>query len=181
MKNKGTIIFTLITLVLLILAIVLVPKMFPKNNEELTTSNNTEISTSAQPEIYTLEEMILESDNVILGTVIKADVDEKGVLYTLTVSWKDVYKGRNYATMGYAYVNGAKTLELNKNYLFIGDTNEEKYHYKEPFENAPWIFAVNEDETLTHISNGDVSLVSNLNEISIETVKTICKNASSSK
>jgi len=181
LKAKGTIIFVVIVLALLICAIVVVPKMFPKNNQEQTTSNNTETVTSVEPKIYTLEEMILESDNVISGTVIKADVDEKGVLYTLTVSGKDVYKGRNYATMGYAYVNGAKTLELNKTYLFIGDTNEEKYHYKEPFENAPWVFAVNEDETLTHISNGDVTLVSNLNEITIENVKTICKNTSSSK
>ena len=183
MKTKGTVIFVIIVLLLLVGAVVLVPKIFPKNNNETldySSEQSSEIS-SFKPKIYSLEEMIINSDNVISGTVIKADVDENGVLYTLTVSWQDVLKGRNYATMGYAYVKGAQTLELNKTYLFIGDTNEEKYHYKEPFENAPWVFAVNDDKTLTHISNGDVLLVSNLSDISLENVKSICKNAVSSK
>ncbi len=183
MKIKGTVIFAIIVLILLLGAIVLVPKIFPKNSNETldySSEQSSEIS-SFKPKIYSLEEMIIDSDNVISGTVIKADVDKNGVLYTLTVSWQDVLKGRNYATMGYAYVNGAQTLQLNKTYLFIGDTNEEKYHYKEPFENAPWVFAVNDDETLTHISNGDVSLVTNLGDISLETVNDICKNSVSSK
>lgn len=183
MKTKGTVIFVVIVLALLVAAIVLVPKMFPKSNDVTSSSTivQTSVPSSVMPKTYTLEEMVVESDNVISGTVIKADVDENGVLYTLTVSWKDVLKGRNYATMGYAYVNGEQTLELNKTYLFIGDTNEEKYHYKEPFENAPWVFGVNDDETLTHVSNGDVTLVSDLSELTIEKLKTICKNTSSSK
>lgn len=183
MKIKGTIIFVVIVLVLLVLAVVFVPKIFPKTNNESLIPSEVEASgvSSVAPKVYSLEEMIIESDNVISGTVIKADVDENGILYTMTVSWKNVYKGRNYATMGYAYVNGKKTLELNKTYLFIGDTNEEKYHYKEPFAKAPWVFAINDDETLTHISNGDISLVSDLSEITVEKIKTICKNTSSGK
>lgn len=180
MKTKGTIIFVVIVLVILVSAIVLVPKVFPKNDTAISTSIDNAGISSVAPKIYTLEEMISESDNVVSGTVIKADVEEDGVLYTLTVSWKDVLKGRNYATMGYAYLKGPQTLELNKKYLFIGDTNEEKYHYKEPFENAPWVFAVN-DENFTHVSNGDMKLVSNLSEISVEKVENICKNLSSDK
>lgn len=168
-------------MLILVGAIVFVPKLFPKSDNLNSTSLQTIATSSAAPKIYTLEEMITESDNVISGTVIKADVDKNGVLYTLTVSWKDVLKGRNYATMGYAYVNGAQTLELNKSYLFIGDNNEEKYHYKEPFENAPWVFMVDDTGNLTHISNGKVDLVSDLNEITLEKVKSICKNAVSSK
>lgn len=181
MKNKGTVIFVIVVLLLLIVAVVFVPRIFPKNNNLNSSKIQTFETSSEVHQIYTFEEMILQSDNVVLGTVIKADIDENGVLYTLTVSWKDVLKGRNYATMGYAYVNGAQTLELNNRYLFIGDTAEEKYHYKEPFEKAPWIFVVNDDETLTHISNGCVSLVSDLNKIKLENIKTICKNAVSSK
>ena len=179
MKTKGTVIFVIIVLLILVGAIVFVPKLFPKSDN--STSPQMIETSSVALKIYTLEEMITESDNVISGTVIKADVDESGVLYTLTVSWKDVLKGRNYATMGYAYINGAQMLELNKSYLFIGDTNEEKYHYKEPFENAPWVFAVDDNGFLTHISNGNVDLVSDLKEITLEKVKTICENAVSSK
>ena len=183
MKTKGTVIFVVIVLALLVTAIVFVPKMFPKNNNVPSSSSDIQTSepSSVAPKPYTLEEMVVDSDNVVSGTVIKADVDEEGVLYTLTVSWKNVYKGRNYATMGYAYVVGEQTLELNKTYLFIGDTNEEKYHYKEPFDKAPWVFAVNDDETLTHVSNGEATLVTDLSEITIEKLKTICKNTSSSK
>lgn len=184
LKNKGTIIFVIFVVVFLIMAVVFVPKIFPKNNNEseLVSISSEALPTSSIAEVkYTLTEMISESDNVILGTVIKADVDENGTLYTLTVSWKDVYKGRNYATMGYSYVKGAQTLEMNKTYLFIGDTNEEKYHYKEPFENAPWVFSVNEDKILTHISNGDEQLVTDLSDISLEKIKSICKNLPSSK
>ena len=183
MKTKGTIIFVVIVLVVVLCAIVFVPKIFPKNNGEEVTSLSTQTSdvSSVAPRIYSLEEMVAESDNFVSVTVIKADVEKNGVLYTLTVSWSDVLKCRNYATMGYAFVSGNQTLELNKTYFFIGDTNEEKYHYKEPFEKAPWVFAVNDDKTLTHVSNGDVSLVSNLSDITIEKVKNICKNMSSSK
>ena len=167
-------------------AVVLVPKIFPKNNGESSsiTSVSTIVTsneTSVPPvKTYTLSEMIGESDNVLLGTVIKANVDENGVLYTLNVTWSEVYKGRNYSTMGYAYVNGDVTLEMAKTYLFIGDTNEEKYHYKEPFEKAPWVFLL-EDDKLTHTSNGDVNLVTDLDTISLEEIKIICKNQSSSK
>lgn len=184
MKIKGTIIFAVFVVVFLVIAVIFVPKMFPKNNNEseLISTSSESLAITSVPEVkYTLTEMISESDNVVLGTVIKADVDENGVLYTLNVSWKDVYKGRNYATMGYSYVKGAQTLEMNKTYLFIGDTNEEKYHYKEPFENAPWVFAVDEDKTLTHISNGDEKLVTDLNDINLEKIKSVCKSLPSSK
>lgn len=180
MKNKSTVVIVVLALLLVTFAVILVPEVFPKNSGNLSQSSEPTIITSS-PKIYTLEEMINDSDNVISGTVIKADVDEKGVLYTLTVRWKDVLKGRNYATMGYAYVEGTQTLTLNETYLFIGDTNEEKYHYKEPFENAPWVFRVNEDKTLSHISNGKANLVSDLGNISLETVKTLCTKSISSK
>lgn len=185
MKNKVTIVILILLIFLMIGAVVLVPKIFPKNSS--VEPNSTSVIVSEESEVssilektYTLDEVIAESDNVLLGTVIKADVDENGVLYTLTVKWSDVYKGRNYTTMGYAYVEGLQTLELNQTYLFIGDTNEEKYHYKEPFENAPWVFYIDE-ETLTNISNGDVNLIVDAEKINLETVKSICKNQTSSK
>ncbi len=183
MKNKVTILILVIIIILLVCAVIFVPKLFPKNNGEENIESNFQSSeiSSLAPKRYTLSEMITESDNAVLGTVIKADVDENGVLYTCTVSWSDVYKGRNYATMGYAYVSGAKTLEFNKTYLFIGDTSETKYHYVEPFENAPWVFEVGENETLKHVSNGDVNLITDLSEITLEKVKNICKNQTSSK
>lgn len=178
MKLKGTIIFLFIVILIVLSALVLVPKFFPINN---TSSTESILDSSDNIHIYTFEEMIQESDNAIVGTVIKADIDEEGILYTITVSWKDVYKGRNYSTMGYAYVKGAQTLEINKTYLFIGDTVGEKYHYTEPFENAPWVFAVNDDKTLTHISNGDANLVSDLNNLDLTHIKTICDSKVSSK
>ena len=183
MKNKVTILVLIILICLLVGAIFIVPKIFPKNNTESSSNVSTESLdvSSVEVKTYTLSEMITESDNVVSGTVIKADVDENGVLYTLTVSWSDVLKGRNYATMGYAYVKGAQTLELNKTYLFIGDTSDEKYHYIEPFEKAPWVFEINDDETLNHISNGDTDLVTDFSKITLEEIKNICKNQVSSK
>jgi len=190
LKTKATIIFVIFVLIVLVGTIFFIPKIFPKNQNE--SKNSTSVQTSKITEVtsvlqktYTVSEIISESDNVIVGTVIKADVDEDGVLYTITVSWKDVYKGRNYATMGYAYVKGAKSLEMNKDYLFIcdniGDTKEEKYHYKEPFENAPWVFAVNADKTLTHVSNGSTEFVTDIGGITLDKIDSICKSLNSSK
>lgn len=185
MKNKLAILFLILAILLMVGAVVLVPKIFPKkslnesNSTSITSVQTSEIS-SVPDKTYTLTEMINESDNVVLGNVIKADVDENGVLYTITVNWSDVYKGRNYATMGYAYVKGPQMLEFHHTYLFIGDTNEEKYHYKEPFENAPWVFSV-EGETLTNISNGDVNLIIDSDKITLEEVRNICKNQISSQ
>ena len=181
MKIKGTVIFVSIVVVLAVVVLVFVPEIFPKPDNTENSSFQTSYISSAPEKKYTLSEMVEISDNVIVGTVIKADVDENGVLYTITVSWRDVYKGRNYATMGYAYVKGRQTLEMNKNYLFIGDTADEKYHYKEPFDNAPWVFEVNDDKILSHISNGKAEIVTDLNDISLEKIKSICKNLSSAK
>jgi len=182
LKNVIYIILLLLLIALLIGVVVFAPEIFSENKTQSqnVTSIQTSNISSVIEKTYTLNEMISESDNVLSGTVIKADVYEEGVLYTITVSWKDVYKGRNYATMGYAYVKGLQKLELGKTYLFIGDTNDEKYHYKEPFEDAPWVFEVQED-FVVHASNGNAEIVTDLGEITLEKVKNICKNQVSSK
>lgn len=182
MKMKSTVIFLVCVVVLAIFAFLFVPKLFDHETNETVTSSDTASVSSEVPKIYTLAEMIAESDNVVTGKVIKSDVDENGVMYTMTLTWRDVYKGRNYTSMGYAYVKGKQTLEINSTYLFIGDTGDAKYHYYEPFENAPWVFKVNDDGTLIHVSNGDISLLQNIDEMNLTNVKELCeKEKTSSK
>lgn len=183
MKLKATIIFAVSVVVFLLITVLFVPKIFKSEKENIssTITSNTNTSTeSKQIKTYTLKEMVELSDNVLSGTVIKADVFEEGVLYTITVSWAEVFKGRNYATMGYAYLKGPKTLQLNKTYLFIGDTGDEKYHYYEPFENAPWVFEINEDNPLIHVSNGDIKLLKVDTPLTVELIKSACKEEKSS-
>lgn len=155
MKLKTTVIFAVCVLVLAFFAFLVLPKAFPIERE---TGESSVPASSEVPPTYTPQEMISRCDTVITGKVIKADVDADGTLYTFQVV--KVYLGRNYTSMGYAYLRGEQKLKTDTLYLFAGVTGTEKYHYYEPFENAPWVFAVGEDqETLTHVSNGDPALV----------------------
>ena len=170
MKIKSTIVFCVFVLLIVISVMIFVPKFF------MDYSVSSTIQSSDNIKRYSVEEIVNESDNVLIGTIIKADVDGDGVLYTMTVSFKDVFKGRNYATMGYAYVKGPQNLNISKTYLFLGDTGTEKYHYYEPFEKAPWIFEIGADDLLKHCSNGDISLLLDFQDLSLSSVKDICKN-----
>lgn len=169
MKLKTTVIFTAAVLALAILAFVLVPRLFPKNEEQPVSSV---ASVSSAPTVYTPDEALAFCDSVVTGTVIKADVAADGVQYTLQIG--RVYKGRNYTSMGYAFVKGAQSLELAKTYLFAGVTGTEKYHYYEPFVYAPWIYLVEEQKLTAHASNGNAELVPSMSGLTLEEVKSIC-------
>lgn len=141
--------------------------------EESSSLNSSVLPVSSEfVATKTLEEVVTAADTVITGSIIKADVKASGVLYTMNVV--KVYKGRNYTSMGYAYVNGKQTLQIGSTYLFVGKTGSEKYHYYEPFENAPWVFSVQEDGTLTPASNGNSALISDVYGATLPLISSYC-------
>ena len=180
MKTKITIIFAVAVTILAVLAFVLVPYVFPKNEAPAPSSATSTVAPiSSAPTIYTPAEALALCDAVVTGTVIKADVAAEGVEYTLQIG--RVYKGRNYTSMGYAFISGPQTLELAKTYLFAGITGNEKYHYYAPFTSAPWVYLVEEQVLTAHASNGKESLISGMSGLTLEEIKTICdgqKNSS---
>lgn len=167
MNKKTTLIFAIIVLIFAAAVLIFVQVLFPKpDNKTLVQSSSSQVSLTSSTQRYSLDHMIEMCDTVISGSVIKADVDGDGVLYTFEVT--KVYKGRNYTSMGYAYLYGKQTLKIGGSYLFLGVTGTEKYHYYEPFANAPWVFEISEDNALRHCSNGDTSLVSGIENIKLE-------------
>ena len=167
-KNILTLLF-----VLLVAAVVAAAVFFlGKNKSENAAPVSSAPSSTSSVRHYTLEETVQLADTVITGSIIKADVDSTGVLYTMNV--QKVYKGRNYTSMGYAYVLGKQTLNIGKSYLFIGNTGSEKYHYYAPFENAPWVFEVLDGNTLSAAPVGDSALISNGDAATLDQIISLC-------
>lgn len=167
MKLKTTVIFAVCVLVLALCAFLVLPKVFPIEQE---TGESSAPAASEVLPTFTPQEMINQCDTVITGKVIKADIDADGTLYTFQVA--KVYLGRNYTSMGYAYLRGEQKLKTDTLYLFAGVTGTEKYHYYEPFENAPWVFAVGEDqERLTPASNGDTAIVPGCETLTVAKIR----------
>lgn len=170
MKSKAfifTVIFAVIVLLIVLTTIFLLPGL---SKNRLSNDSSYDFNSSAVVKV-TVNDLISASDTVISGTVIKADVDADGVLYTMQVT--KVYKGRNYSSMGYVYLNGAQTLKIAKTYLFFGITGEEKYHYYEPFENAPWVYEITENG-LKKATDSD-TVLEQLQWVSLDKIYEICK------
>lgn len=169
MKSKAFI-FTTIFVVFVLLLLVAVSFVLPKSTKDVADNTSSFISTSSAQDSVTVADLVNASDTVISGTVIKADVDATGVLYTFQVL--KVYKGRNYSSMGYAYVSGGQSLQFSKSYLFFGVTGEEKYHYYEPFDYAPWVFEITENGLIS-ASNSSTHL-EDLESVTLEKVQEMC-------
>ncbi len=186
MKNIILIIVGLLLLVVILVLAFIAPKLFPKEQEivyvtskvTISSSDVSSPSTSSVPIAqYTLTELVSKCHSAITGQVIKIDETTDGhVTYTINII--KVYKGRNYTSLGTVFVKGDTCLELDSNYLFLANVGEgryEKYQYSEPFENAPWIFKIQEDnDVLTHSSNGDIYLLDESDSITLEKIKKIC-------
>ncbi len=185
-KNILTVVFVVLVLALLVFIIFFLPASGGEDeslqNGSSAGSEGTE--TTQNPSAVSVEEsgvteytaasFIENCDTVISGTVIKATQSKEGTEYTFSVS--KVYKGRNYSSMGYAYVKGEMTLKLAETYLFLGNVGEEKYHYFEPFDGAPWVFTLDENKLLLNISNGDPNYCPQLEGMDLERLKELCEN-----
>ncbi len=172
MKNIVTFIFAGIVLIVCILAFILVPNLFPQNENEAEVPSSSKPPVSSALTVYTVNDALELCDSVVTGTVIKADVVADGVQYTLQIG--RVYKGRNYTSMGYAFLKGKQTLELAKTYLFMGITGNEKYHYFAPFSDAPWVYLVEDGKVASHSSNGKENLVTDIIGLKLDEIKEIC-------
>lgn len=167
---------TVITLVVALFAVADVVAaicFLPKNSAPASSvPQQTSSVSSIFVQHYTLEQLVTTADSVITGTVIKADVENGGVLYTMNV--EKVYKGRNYTSMGYAYLAGKQSLTIGQSYLFVGKTGTEKYHYYEPIAGVPWVFFVQEGGGLSASCNGNVTLLDDLAAATLQQVISLC-------
>lgn len=167
-KNLFTLLFALLVICLVLVTIFVLPK---NNKEESVGSSLVSTSSDAILKIP-VSELISVCDTVVTGNVIKADVLEDGVLYTLQI--ETVFKGRNYTSMGYAFVNGKQKLNIFDKYLFFGATHEEKYHYFEPFENAPWVYKISDNTVIELAQDIDNIKIKDLIGVTLEEIKDIC-------
>lgn len=180
MKNVVLLVIGLLLIGVIISGVFLIPKLFPKEAEIITVtsyaSSKLDISTSSvKLKTYTLKEYVDLCHSVISGRVIKADVTDDGVLYKINII--KVYKGRNYTSLGTVFISGSPCMEIGSDYLIfanVGDGRYEKYEYSEPIQNAPWIFIIGEDNALSHSSNGNAQIISDINNMNLENIKNYC-------
>ena len=144
----------------------------PKGTQSGSSSQPVSSAPSAPAQRYSLEQLVTAADTVITGSIIKADVENGGVLYTMNV--QKVYKGRNYTSMGYAYLTGKQSLKIGQSYLFVGKTGTEEYHYFEPIAGVPWAFSVLENGALAAAGNGEQGLITDLGSATLQQVISYC-------
>lgn len=145
----------------------------PKSAQSTGSSSQPVSSAPLAPvQQYSLEQLVTAADTVITGSIIKADVENGGVLYTMNV--QKVYKGRNYTSMGYAYLTGKQSLKIGQSYLFVGKTGTEKYHYFEPIAGVPWAFSVLENGALAAAGNGEQGQITDLGSATLQQVISYC-------
>lgn len=167
-KNLFTIIFVILVVALVLMVIFILP---PKKENSISSSSIK--SSSSLTTDISVNELISLCDTVVSAKVIKADISADGVLYTLQI--KTVFKGRNYTSMGYAYLKGKQTLVLAEDYLFFGATGEEKYHYFEPFENAPWVYKIRDDAVYESMILNKEYYVMDILDKKLDDIKDACE------
>lgn len=164
-------IFTCVFAVVVIAVALCTVFLLPKHSNQNSSSDVSSAVSSGFSSV-TFEKLTNTADTVITGTIIKADSYDNGILYTFNVN--KVYKGRNYTSMGYAYEPGKQNLTLGQQYLFIGVTGTEKYHYNACYSDVPWMFEVAEDGTLTNVSNTDTATIADFGSVKFENIVAYC-------
>ncbi len=177
MKRKKSVFITaLFAVIAVALALVIflgLPKALLPQQESSSTPKPKPAFSSKPMAVYTLKQHLALCDSVVSGKVIKADITETGTQYTLKIL--RVLKGRNYTSLGYAFVVGKPTLQSGETYLFTGITGAEKYHYYEPYDKAPWVFCVREEKMCLPPLCGEGYMVEDLSEIPLKKVEDFCR------
>ena len=163
MKKFLPIIFALVVIVVCIAISVL----FLCKPDFLKTGSDI-ISIVSNPDAVSFLQLIESSNSVLIANVIKSSTDEENTIYTLQVN--EMLKGNNITGLGYLHVKNNVSLNIGEK-IIVFSNNDQKYNYKEPFLDAPFVLKMDENGKLYQINGVGKTIITDINNGHIDFIR----------
>lgn len=163
MKKLLPIIFALLIIVICVVlcAVFLIEPNFVKTSSNVT-------SVVSNPEAVSFSRLIESSDSVLTANIIKSATNDENTVYTLQV--EEMLKGNNITGLGYLHVKSNVSLNIGEKILIFSN-NDQKYNYKEPFLDAPFVLRVAEGGKLSQINGVGKTVITDIKNGHIDFIR----------
>lgn len=163
MKKLIPIVFALI----LIIACIAVSVVFITKPDFIFASSEI-VSASSNIDAVSFTNLIESSNSVLTATIIKSSTSGENTIYTLQVD--EMLKGKNITGLGYLHIKNNVALNIGEK-IIIFSNNDQKYNYKEPFQNAPFVLRINEEGKLKQINGIGKTIITDIENGHIDFIR----------
>lgn len=117
------------------------------------------ISIVSNPDAVSFSRLIESSNSVLTAYVIKNATSGDNTVYTLQV--EEMLKGNNITGLGYLHVKSNVSLNIGEK-IIIFSNSDQKYNYKEPFLDAPFVLRMDEGGRLSQINGVGKTIITDI-------------------
>lgn len=126
------------------------------------------ISTVSNPDAVSFSRLIESSNSILTATVIKSSTSGDNTVYTLQVD--EMLKGNNITGLGYLHIKNNVVLNIGDS-IIVFSNNDQKYHYSEPFTDAPFVLHLSEGGKLTQINGIGKTIITDIKNGHIDFIR----------
>ena len=160
-------IFPIIIALILIVACVITSILFLTNQDILGKESDI-INIVSNPEAVSFSRLIESSNSILTASVIKSSTNAENTVYTLQV--EEMLMGNNITGLGYLQVKSNVNLNIGEK-IIVFSNNDQKYHYKEPFENAPFVLKMDNGGKLSQINGVGKTIITDIQHGHIDFIR----------
>ena len=113
-------------------------------------------------------DLIDSSNSILTATIIQTSTDGDITVYTLQI--EEMLKGKNITGIGHLHVKNNVALKIGQKYLIFSNSDN-KYNYKEPFSDAPFVLELTDGGKLNQINGIGKTIISDIQNAHIDFIR----------